>query len=312
MDIFTHALFGGLLYLVFMKDVNLQFFFLAVFCVILPDLDIFLGPLKRVFKSKYLQHRGGSHSFVIGALISLVVGGVYSLIFRQPFLSSWIVAMVFYGLHVAMDLLTTTSVPFLFPISKKEVSFNAEKAGSLFTMINSLAFLILIVVLFYNSVDFIVYIVLINVYTALFLIYYAFRILSKIFVSLRLNDGEKVFPGVLPSYFTIFSNKIDDKEIISSIERINLFSKKKIIYNNSVLLAENELELFNKGLAWCNDDYYFAKWTKFPVFIRKQNKFIVRLYFVEIMNRQSSLYVQLTFNHLDKDLLSIKQGRGRF
>ncbi len=312
MDIITHAVVGGLLYLFFMKDINLQFFFLAVFCVILPDLDIFLEPLKRLFKSKYLEHRGGSHSFVIGVLISLVVAGVYALIFHQSYLLSWIVSTIFYGLHVTMDLLTTTSVPFLFPVSKKELSFNVEKAGSLFTMMNSLILLILIIVLFYNSVDFFVYVVLINVYTVFFLVYYAFRIISKSYVSLRLGDGEKAFPGVLPSYFLIFSTNIENQEIKSAIERINIFKKKKTIYTNSTLLENDEMDLFTKGLAWCNKDYYFAKWTKLPVFMRKEDQFIVRLYFLEIMNRKSALFLQLTYSTLDKNLLAIKQGRGHF
>ncbi|GAI79878.1 unnamed protein product, partial [marine sediment metagenome] len=57
MDLFTHLVVGGLTYLLFMRDVTLDFLPLAVFFSVLPDLDIFLMPLKRVFKSNYFEHR---------------------------------------------------------------------------------------------------------------------------------------------------------------------------------------------------------------------------------------------------------------
>ena len=130
MDLFTHLVVGALTYLLFMRDVTLDFLPLAVFFSVLPDLDIFLMPLKRVFKSNYFEHRGGSHSYIIGIIITSIIGGIYSILRQESFFIVWIIGSLFYGLHVSMDLLTTTRIPYLFPISRKERSFNIEKAGS--------------------------------------------------------------------------------------------------------------------------------------------------------------------------------------
>ena len=71
MDIFTHFVFGSLMYLLFLKEVTFDYLFIAAFFSILPDLDVFLAPLRRIIKSKYLEHRGGSHSYVVGIILSL-------------------------------------------------------------------------------------------------------------------------------------------------------------------------------------------------------------------------------------------------
>ena len=80
MDFFTHLIFGSLMYILFLKEVTFNYFFLAMFFAILPDLDIFISPLRRKFKSNYLEHRSGSHSYIIGIILSAIIGGIYSII----------------------------------------------------------------------------------------------------------------------------------------------------------------------------------------------------------------------------------------
>jgi len=70
MDFFTHLVVGALMYLLFMRDVTFDFLFIAIFFSVLPDLDIFLMPLKRIFNSNYFEHRGGSHSYIIGIIVA--------------------------------------------------------------------------------------------------------------------------------------------------------------------------------------------------------------------------------------------------
>lgn len=311
MDIFTHFMLGGLLFVSFLKDLTFEFFFLAVFCAVLPDLDIFISPLKRINDSKYLEHRGGSHSYVIGAILSLPIGGIFSLLTHQPFVLAWLVGSLFYALHVSMDLLTTTTIPFLFPLSKKEVSFYIEKAGSFFTMLNSLVFLILLLIFYLNSVEFFAYIILVNIYTYFFLGYYGIRIFSKLWLNFRMDDNQKILPGVLPAVFTIFNCKIDDCEVSSSIERKSVFRKGRIIANNSILLRKNEMDWFKNGIEWCNKSYYFAKWTKYPKFTKNQNSFIINLFFLETMMRGAATYVQFNYDTINQKLVSVKRGYGR-
>jgi len=311
MDLFTHLVFGALMYILFLKEVTFDYIFLAIFFSVLPDLDIFITPLKRIFKSKYLDHRGGSHSYVIGILISVIGGIIYSALTHRSFLISWIIGMVFYGLHVSMDLLTTTKIPYLYPLSKKEYSFYAEKAGSLFTMVNSVIFLILLGVLYHNSADILLFRLLINLYTSFFIIYYLYRIISKVWLSSKLKSNQKYLPGILPFYYTIYNNEIVENEISLSLERKFHFSKTKKIGNINTVLNTEEMVLFKKGMELCKANYYYAKWTVFPIFIRNEGIFSIKFFFLETMMRNRTMYIQFDFGMLTQQVIGFNRGSGR-
>jgi len=311
MDLFTHLVFGTLLYTLFLKDVTFEYIFLAIFFSVLPDLDIFLTPFKRVFKSNYLEHRGGSHSYIIGIMISVIVGIIYSALTHRSFLISWIIGMVFYGLHVSMDLLTTTKIPFLYPLSKKEYSFYAEKAGSLFTMVNSVIFLILLGVLYHNSADIFLFRLLIDFYTWFFIIYYLYRIISKAWLSSKLRSNQKYLPGILPFFYTIYSNEIVENKISLSLESKSHFSKTKDVANLNSVLNSEEIPLFKKGMELCKANYYYAKWTVFPILIRKEGIFSIKFFFLETMMRKRTMYIQFDFDTLTQQLIGFNRGSGR-
>ncbi|MHA2430722.1 MAG: metal-dependent hydrolase [Promethearchaeota archaeon] len=311
MDLFTHLVFGALMYILFLKEVTFEFIFLAIFFSVLPDLDIFITPLKRIFKSKYLDHRGGSHSYIVGIIISVIVGSIYSALTHRSFLISWIIGMVFYALHVSMDLLTTTKIPYLYPLSKKEYCFYAEKAGSLFTMVNSVILLILLGVLYHNSADIFLFRLLINLYTSFFIIYYLYRIISKACLSSKLKSNQKYLPGILPFYYTIYNNEIVENEISLSLERKFHFSKTKEIGNINTVLNTEEMVLFKKGMELCKANYYYAKWTVFPIFIRNEGIFSIKFFFLETMMRKRTMYIQFDFGTLTQQVIGFNRGSGR-
>ncbi|MFX1361114.1 MAG: metal-dependent hydrolase [Promethearchaeota archaeon] len=311
MDLFTHLVFGALMYILFLKEVTFDYIFLAIFMSVLPDLDIFITPLKRIFKSNYLEHRGGSHSYVIGIIISAIVSAIYSPLTQRPFLIAWIIGMVFYGLHVSMDLLTTTKIPYLYPLSKKEHSFYVEKAGSLFTMVNSVTFLIILGILFHSSADIFFFGLLINFYTWFFIVYYFYRIISKVWLSLNLKSNQKYFPGILPFSYTIYSNDIVENEISLSLERKFHFSKIKDMVKIKTFLNTEEFILFKKGIELCNANYYYAKWTVFPIFIRDEEIFSIKLFFLETMMRNRTMYIQFDFVMRTLQLIGFNRGSGK-
>ena len=298
------------MYLLFLKDVTLVYLIPAIFISILPDLDIFIQPLKRVFKSNYLEHRAGSHSYVVGVIISAIISGIYSLIMDQSFLIVWIIGSLFYGLHVSMDLLTTTKIPCFYPLSKKEYCFYVEKAGSMFTMLNSIGFIDLLILLYFLSADILVFRVVIDLYTFFFISYYFYRIISKVRLSSNLKGNQKYFPGVLPYYYTIYKHEIINNEISSSLERKSHFSKSKEIQNTKTLLTTGERSLFEKAKALCNANYYLAKWTMLPIFIRTDEVFSIRFYFLETLMRNRTMNVQYDFNILNQQLIKVRQGYG--
>ncbi len=310
MDFFTHSVFGALLYILFLKDVTFEYFFIAIFFSFLPDLDIFLFPLKRIFKSNYLDHRGGSHSYIVGIIISVILSIFFSIFRNKSFFMSWIIGSMFYGLHVSMDLLTTTRIPYLYPLSKKESSFYVEKAGSSFTFLNSLLFLIILLIMYYNSADLFLFLNVINFYTYFFLIYYLYRILTKVWINRHIADNQKYFPGVLPFYFTVFEQDITPEALSLCIEKKSHFSTSKVIYKNQSELGLEEMKLFKKATEMCNEHYYYAKWTVLPIFLRNNDIFSVRFFFLETMVHGRTHYIQYNFDMLTQHYIDSNQGYG--
>ena len=295
------------MYLLFMRDVTLDFLVIAVFFSVLPDLDIFLMPLKRIFKSNYFEHRGGSHSYIIGIIVASMFGGLFFILRQRPFFIVWIIGSLFYGLHVSMDILTTTRIPYLFPISRKERSFNVEKAGSFFTMVNSVIFLIGSMLISIFTTDLIGLRFFIDFYTIFFLFYYFYRISTKIWFSSKLNKNQKYFPGVLPFFFNIFKKEIVENELSLSIVRKSHFSKNQEIFNTRTVLTNEEMDFFKQGMAHCNEYYYFAKWTAVPIFTRKEGIFSIRFFFIETMIRKRTMFIQYDFDTLTHQMISFKR-----
>lgn len=310
MDIFTHLVFGSLIYLLVLKEVTLEYLLIAAFFSILPDLDVFLAPLKRILKSNYLEHRGGSHSYIVGIILSFVIGLIISYLTHLPFYLVWIIGSLFYGLHVSMDLLTTTKIPILYPLSKREFSFYIEKAGSMFTFINSIIFLLLPMVLFRIFRGMLFFQFYINFYTYFFIIYYLYRIISKIYISTTLEKSQKYFPGILPFHYRLYNYKISGNEIVSSIEKKSHLSKKTDIIQMNFTLTDQEKLCLEEAKELIKKHYYFAKWTLFPIFVRSDGIFSVKFFFLETMMRRRTMYAQYDFN-LDKyDLVSFIQKSG--
>ncbi len=311
MDLLTHSVFGALMYILFLKEVTFEYFFIAIFFSFLPDLDIFLMPLKRKFKSNYLEHRAGSHSYIIGIMMSAIINVIYSVLTQNPFFIAFIIGMVFYGLHVSLDLLTTTKIPCFYPFSKKEYCFYIEKAGSSFTLLTSWIFLIILVLIYNISFEVFLFVMVINFYTYFFLIYYFYRIFTKVWINLHLKDNQKYFPGVLPFYFFIFEYEIAQNGISLSIEKKSHFSKSKVIYRKKSILDSEEMALFKEGLKLCKDNYYFAKWTVLPIFFRIEGMFSIRFFFLEPMVKARAMYIQYDFSLLTHQVIAFNQGYGR-
>ena len=310
MDIFSHMIFGALMYMLFLRNVTYDYFFIAIFFVMLPDLDIFLAPLRRKLNSNYLDHRAGSHSYVIGILASLLISLIYAPLVNKSFFITWIIGSIFYGIHVSQDLLTTTKIPYLFPLSKKEKSFYVEKAGSLFTWINSFILLILSLVFYVSSVHIIFYVLLVDFYTIFFLVYYLYRIISKITVSSQLDENQKYFPGVLPFYYYILNKNIENDKILIKLVKKAHFKKAKEILNTEIILNSDELRLFYKADSICKNNYYFSKWTTIPLFHHEDGILKIKLFFIEILNGKKALYIQYNFDFKSQKLISIRQQRG--
>jgi len=311
MDIFTHLVVGALIYNLFLNKVTFDYLIYALFFAILPDLDIFLFPLRKKFKSNYLEHRSGSHSFVIGVILSSIIGAVYSFITNQSFYILLIIGIIFYSVHISLDLLNTTKIPCFYPLSKKEYCFYIEKAGSSFTLLTSLIFLISLLLInnFLPNTTF--FALVINLYTFFTFAYYLYRIFTKIWINSHLRENQKYFPGVLPFYYVLFNKEIKDNKLSFCIEKKSHISGSKLIYKNEEILTPQEMDFFNDAMELCLKNYYFSKWTSLPVFLRNDGIFSARFYFLEPMVHSRAMYMQYDFDRKTAELIGQNQSFDR-
>ena len=310
MDFFTHSVFGGLLYILFLKDVTFDYFFIALTFSVLPDIDIFFFPLKRMFKSNYLHHRGATHSYIVGIIISAILSIFFYFFGNKSFLMSWVIGSAFYGLHISMDLLTTTKMPLLYPLVNKEYCLYIERSGSTFTFINSLLFITIFEVMAHHSSEFFPFMDFINFYTYFFIFYYLFRTFTKILVTLRLEDNQKYFPGILPFFYIIYKYEFVNEGISIIVQKKSFFLTSKVLYRNQAILEPEEKTLFKKAIELLNERYYYAKWTFLPIFFRENGVFSVKFFFVETIVRGRTHFIQYNFEKYSQQYVDSLRGYG--
>jgi membrane-bound metal-dependent hydrolase YbcI (DUF457 family) len=298
------------MYTLFLKSITFDYILYAIFFAILPDLDIFLSPLRRKLNSNYLEHRSASHSYIIGVLFSSIIGIFYSYLTKQPFFIIWIIGIIFYGIHVSLDLLNTTKIPCFYPISKREYCFSVEKAGSSFTFLTSLLFIASFSIIYNFFPSNVLLLLVIDIYTYFLLIYYTFRILTRIWVGSYLKENQKYFPGVLPIFFFIFEKQIENNTLSLRIEKRSHIWKTKIIYENSEKLTNEEMAFLKKGLKLCMENYYYAKWTVLPKIYRSYGEISLKLFFLEPMIRTKAHYIQFDFNKEFNEVIGYRQSFG--
>ncbi len=315
MDIFTHFLIGMVIYTSVFGQITADLLYLAAIFAIMPDFDTFITrPLQRWFKSKYLEHRGGSHSYVVGIIVSFLVNLVYAPVSGNNFWLGWLIGSLFYGLHISMDLLTTTKIPFLFPFSKKEPSFYVEKAGSLFTMIISVGFLAILIplhgagtgtgseVLFRSdSLG----------ATIFFGVYYLYRILLKLVVSRNFIENQMYLPGILPIYYLIYESAISENSVHVTLTKKNIFGRSWDVFSFDAKLTPAEFLLYQQALDLCNRDYYRNKWTKLPVITCENNHLTVRFYFVETAMNGRTMSLRYDYDYEGGKFEETEQNYGR-
>ncbi len=71
------------------------------------------------------------------------------------------------------------------------------------------------------------------------------------------------------------------------------------------------MTFFQKGMELCSENYYIAKWTLLPIFIRNDGNFVIRFFFLEPMMRGRAMNIQYEFDILNHQLIRIKRSYGR-
>ena len=135
--------------------------------------------------------------------------------------------------------------------------------------------------------------------------------MSKVFISTTLDNNQKYFPGILPFYFKLYNHKISGNEVVSSIEKRSHFSKKTDIIKTRTTLSAHEKSFLDKAEELNNNHYYFAKWTSFPIFLRKEGIFSIRFFFLETMMHRRNMFIQYDFDIDTQNFIGTNRGSGR-
>ncbi|KKN18610.1 hypothetical protein LCGC14_0954000 [marine sediment metagenome] len=70
------------------------------------------------------------------------------------------------------------------------------------------------------------------------------------------------------------------------------------------------MTFFQKGMELCSENYYFAKWTLLPIFIRNDENFAVKFFFLEPMMHKRAMNILFDFDTITQQLIRVKRGYG--
>ena len=314
MDNFTHLLMGTLACFPLLGKISpLAIIFLWIMSVF-PDLDVFLEPLQKIRKMYFLSHKAGSHSYVIGLLLTGFISLIISLVRPVVFFEIWIAGFIGYSIHISLDFFVASKVPILYPFSKREFRILADRTINpilgLFSGIN----LITLLVSYYINPSYSFLINLSSFYLYIYLILFGFRTLIRTLVQIRSPKDSHYIPGFLPIFYLLLENKEFENQITFKLFRRSIFStKKKVLLSKSISKNSQEMFFFEKALEVSRDYRFFHKWNRiFPFFKESEDLINVILILAESYSRMSSHFLSVVFNKETNQILSKKNGFSRY
>lgn len=282
MDYFTHNLIGFLLSYFTLKSLGLPYIIFAGIMAILPDFDVFLEPIKNIRKSKLLSHKGISHSFFGAFIISALGGGIFSIIVGGSYILSWIIGFLFYSLHVILDFLAASKIPLFYPFSRKKFRFFIDRAINPFLAIISGVLSIFSLISYLTSP--VSYFSLLTTYLlGLYLVYFSYKLITKIWLRFRLPKNQRYIPGFLPFVYTIYENQnSEEKQIFKLTKRYQFTSKTIELIHSEIKNDSKEIDYYQKARALSNEYIFFSKWEAIiPIIWEEDAKIKVILFLAE-------------------------------
>ena len=298
MDFFTHFFFGFLLSACTVNALGIEFFFFSSLMSMLPDFDVFLHPLAKKKESYFLSHRGGSHSYIMSLFVSAITSGIFFLLTGKSFILAYIIGCIFYSLHVTLDLFTTSKIPIFYPISKKEYRLMVDRAVNLLLMLISLTTIITYIILLnfwirlYYSEN------IWRVILACYLIYFVYKILTKMWVKARLPDNCQFLPGIFPFVYSIYENKSNENHISFKLTKKFQFSSKSVevieskIKNNSI-----EMKFFERTKKLFEKFRFFKKWEAvIPIIWENDSNINVLIFLAESYANGTAYNLEISYD----------------
>lgn len=305
MDFFTHFFVGILVSIVTLNEFPLVYLYFAGFMAIFPDFDLLLYPLEKKSKNYYLSHRGGSHSFIVGIIIAAIAALIMTAFLGASFMTAWIIGSLFYGLHISLDLLTTSKIPLIYPLSKRESSIYAERAVNPLLGLYSLFMFHLL--LYFVEIRITVHPVFnpVNIFLAIYATYFLYRITCRIIISKKLPENATYIPGLLPFIYYIYEYYEQNGEFTYRLsKKFQLMPLRVLIYERRIAKNSNEHVLFNAAKEISRHYRFFSKWKGIlPCFYYNGEHVEVKLYLAESISHKFGYNLTTVFNKHTKQLI---------
>jgi membrane-bound metal-dependent hydrolase YbcI (DUF457 family) len=109
-----------------------QLILFTVLMGIFPDFDVFLFPLANRYS--WAAHHGASHSIGGVVLIAAIAAPIGWLLFSLPIHILFLLAFFAGMLHISCDIITSWSVPYLWPFKSTHYKFEIDRAVNIYLL----------------------------------------------------------------------------------------------------------------------------------------------------------------------------------
>ncbi len=280
MDFFSHFLIGILISIFTLNKLSLSIVLYAGVMSVLADFDIILEPLQLIKKSNLLAHKGISHSFFYAVIVTAITGSIFSIITGEQFFLAWLIGFLFYSIHNILDFLTASKIPILYPISKKRYRFFIDRAINIFLATISGSIILFYFIIFFLWPE-LYFSNLVNYFLGFYVVYFTYRILTKIWVQFRLPKNMQYIPGIFPFTYLVYENKKSEENIsFKLIKKFQFRSKNSKLIESEIKMFSNEMKLFEKAVLVSKKYSFFSKWEFIIPVIKKDEKNVIVILFL--------------------------------
>ncbi|MFW9937577.1 MAG: metal-dependent hydrolase [Candidatus Thorarchaeota archaeon] len=305
MDIFTHFLIGIIISIFTLNSFGFEFVLFGGLMAVLADFDIFLEPFKKFRRSNLLSHKGISHSFFVGLLISMPFAFIFTLITHHSFLITWTIGFVFYDLHIILDFMGASKIPLLFPFTKKRFRFFIDRAINIYLALISGGIIMFYLIAFFLWPE-LYFSKLINYISGFYLIYLSYRMITKIWIQFRLPKNSYYIPGLLPFTYYIYQNQNSENfNIYRLIKKVQFVSREWVLLESKIMNDTLDMKYLEKTLRLSKKYIFFSKWQYIiPTFHKNEKSFITILSLAESYSSGRMYSLTVAFDLVSNTILN--------
>jgi len=309
MDFFSHFLIGVIISIFTLNEFSFSIVLYAGVMSVLADFDIILQPLQLIKKSNLLAHKGISHSFFYAGIVTAITGGIFSIITGEQFSLAWLIGFLFYSMHNILDFLTASKIPIFYPLSKKRYRFFIDRAINIFLATISGSIILFYFIIFFLWPE-LFFSHLVNYILGFYVVYFTYRILTKIWVQFRLPKNMYFIPGILPFTYLVYENKKSEENVsFKLIKKCQFRSKNSKLIESEINLFSNEMKLFERAILLSKNYPFFSKWEFVIPVIKKNEKNInVILFLAESFTSGHAYSLKIVFDLVKNKLVNEVEG----